>query len=140
VIDAAILGTPEVHSVKTINRSPGADADVRSAEKDKKPINLARRVARKINESVMDRGSDKWSRLRNQWNTSKRETFKEYGYPLPKNPDEINFVVVVRVVTAKAPSPATEQAVEAELAKLLSKNSRVPPRRIFTWRIIYTTE
>ena len=61
----------------------------------------------------MDRRSDKWSRLRNRWNNTMRASHADqFGYELPKNPDDISFVVAVRVVTAKAPSATAHQAVE----------------------------
>jgi hypothetical protein len=52
-----------------------------------------------------------------------------------KNPDDISFVVDVRVVTSKAPSATAQQAVKAAVTAWLKKNERVPPR--FTWRINY---
>jgi hypothetical protein len=59
----------------------------------------------------------------------------QFGYELPKNPDDISFVVDVRVVTSKAPSATAQQAVKAAVTAWLKKNERVPPR--FTWRINY---
>jgi hypothetical protein len=138
VIDVAILGTREVHSVKTLEPSRGLEAAVRSAEAGSHR-DLADRVSARITEALMDRGSDKWSRLRNQWNTTKRGTYADrYGYELPKNPDEINFVVDVRVVSANAPPSQTQKAVEAAVTAWLTKNQRVPPQ--FTWQITYVSK
>ena len=138
VIDAAVLGTPEVHSVKTVTRSQGGDAAVQAAESGSYR-DLTSRVGGHVAKALLDRGSDKWSRLTNQWNKTKRSTYADqYGYELPKNPDDVNFVVVVRVLTAKVPSPATQMGVEAAVAAWLTKTQKVPPR--FSWRIIYTTE
>ena len=135
VIDAAIVGTPEVHSVKSIVPSEGLDVAVRLAENGS-PRDLADRVSRHITTALMDRRSDKWSRLRNRWNNTMRASHAdEFKYELPKNPDDISFVVDVRVVAAKAPSATAQQAVEVAVTAWLKKNERVPPR--FTWRIIY---
>jgi Domain of unknown function (DUF4157) len=137
VIDVAILKTPEIHSVKSLVPSKGLDAAVRLAERGL-PRDLADSVSAKITEALVDRRSDKWNGLRNQWNTTKRKTYADhYGYDMPKNPDDINFVVAVRVVTANAPSNKAQQAVEAAVTTWLSKNERVPPR--FTWRIVYVS-
>jgi hypothetical protein len=137
VIDAAIVGTPEVHSVKSIVPSQGSEVAVQRAENDS-PRDLADRVSRHITKALVDRRSDKWSRLRNRWNNTMRTRYHDqFGYELPKNPDDISFVVDVRVVTAKAPSPTAQQAVEAAVAAWLKKNERVPPG--FTWRISYVS-
>ncbi|HVZ39352.1 MAG TPA: hypothetical protein VHI13_08755 [Candidatus Kapabacteria bacterium] len=136
VIDAAIIGTAEVHSVKSI--VAGTDAAVTLAERGS-PRDLANSVSAKITEALVDRRSDKWNRLRNQWNTTKRDTYADrFGYELPKNPDDIAFVVDVRVITGTAPSAAARQAVEAAVQGWLTANERVPPR--FTWRIVYVTK
>ena len=137
VIDAALVGKPELHSVKSIVPSQGADAAVRLAESGS-PRDLATRIGGKVTEALMDRGSDKWNRLRNQWNTTKRSTYADqFGYELPQNRDEISFVVYVRVVTPQAPSPTAQKAVATSLAQWLSKTQKVPPN--FSWRVIYVT-
>jgi hypothetical protein len=56
---------------------------------------------------------------------------------MPKNPDDISFVVNVRVVTAKPPSAAAQPAVDAEVGAWLKNNERVPPG--LAWRIIYVS-
>jgi uncharacterized protein DUF4157 len=135
VIDAAIVGTPEVHSVKSIVPSAGSEVAVRLAENGS-PRDLADRVSKRITEALVDRRSDKWSRLRNRWNNTMRATHADqFGYELPENPDDISLVVEVRVLTAKAPSATAQQEVEAAVTAWLKKNERVPPR--FTWRITY---
>ena len=142
VIDAAIRGTPEVHSVKSIVPSEGSEVAVRLAENGS-PRDLADRVSKHITKALVDRRSDKWSRLRNRWNNTMRATHADkFGYELPKNPDDISFVVEVRVVTAKAPSATAQQAVEAAVTAWLKKNETVPPPPAgrqpgFTWRINY---
>lgn len=133
VIDAAIIGRPELHSVKSI--VSGTDAAVRLAEGGS-PRHLADLVSAKITEALGDRRSDKWSKLRNQWNTTKRETYADrFGYELPKNRDDINFVVNVRVVGTNAPSSKAQQTVEAAVTSWLKKHERLPPR--FSWQIVY---
>lgn len=126
VIDAAIVGTPEVHSVKSIVSREGSNVAVRLAESGS-PRDLADRVSRHITKALVDRRSDKWSRLRNRWNKTMRASHHDqFGYELPKNPDDISFVVDVRVVAAKAPSATAQQAVEAAVTAWLKKNERVP--------------
>jgi Domain of unknown function (DUF4157) len=133
VIDAAIIGTPELHSVKSI--VSGTDAAVRLAERGS-PRHLADLVSAKIAEALSDRRSDKWSRLRNQWNRTKRKTYADhFGYELPENRDDINFVVNVRVVGTNAPSSKAQQTVEAAVTSWLKKHQRLPPR--FSWQIVY---
>jgi hypothetical protein len=138
VIDAAIKGNPEVHSVKSLVPAAGTDAAVRLAEGGS-PRELADRVSAKITEALMDRRSAKWSLLQNRWNTTMRGSFADrYGYELPKNPDDISFVVDVRVITNDAPSGTAQQAVEAAVTSWLKKNERVPPN--FSWRIVYVNK
>ncbi|HMN29259.1 MAG TPA: hypothetical protein PKE45_14005, partial [Caldilineaceae bacterium] len=93
VIDAAIVGTPEVHSVKSIAPHEGSERAVQLADAGS-PRDLAVRIAGHVNNALMDRGSAKWSLLQRRWNTSMRESHAEvYGYDLPRNPDEIRFIV-----------------------------------------------
>ena len=142
VIDLAMRGTPEVHSVKSIVPSEGSEVAVRQAENGS-PRDLANRVSKHIARALADRRSGKWSLLRNRWNNTMRAThYGEFGYELPKNPDDISFVLEVRVVTAKAPSATAQQAVEAAVTAWLKKNETVPPppagrKPGFTWRINY---
>jgi hypothetical protein len=85
------VGTPEVHSVKSIVPSEGSDVAVRLAENGS-PRDLADRVSRHITKALVDRRSDKWSRLRNRWNNTMRASHADqFGYELPKNPDDISF-------------------------------------------------
>ena len=86
---------------------------------------LADRVSKHITKALVDRRSDKWSRLQNRWNNTMRATHADqFGYELPKNPDDISFVVDVRVVTSKAPSATAQQAVKAAVTAWLKKNER----------------
>jgi hypothetical protein len=95
-------------------RSPGrSKRAVRLAEHGS-PRDLVDRVSKHITKALVDRRSDKWSSLRNRWNNTMRATHADqFGYELPKNLDDISFVMDVRVVTAKAPSATAQQAVEA---------------------------
>lgn len=137
VIDAAIEGTPEVHSVKTIEPGPSTDAAVQQAEDGSIRV-LADRVGARIGEALMDRGSDKWSKLRNQWNDTKRETYADhFGYELPKDPDEVTFVVDVRVVSAVEISESRRNEVLVAVVAWLHKNRRLPPPGRFLWQITY---
>ena len=136
VIDAAIVKKPEVRSLKSIVKE--ADAAVRSAEGGS-PRDLADRISAKVTESLVDRRSDKWSRLRNQWNNTKRAACADhFGYEMPKNPDDIDFVVDVRVLVSKVPSSKVQQAVEAAVTTWLNKYERIPPR--FSWKVVYVTK
>jgi hypothetical protein len=137
VIDAAVVGRPEVHSVKTVTPGAATERAVRSADAES-PRDLAVRIAGHVDTALVDRRSAKWALLQRRWNTTMRDSHEAvYGYPLPRNPDEIPFVVEVRVVTPQPPSPAAQQRVQAEAASWLSKNQRIPPK--FTWRITYVT-
>ena len=89
-----------------------------------------------ITKALVDRRSDKWNRLRNQWNNTKRARYADhFGYEIPKNRDDIRFVVGVRVVTANPLSADVQKAVEEAVKAWLSKNERVPPG--FSWSITY---
>jgi hypothetical protein len=137
VVDAAIVGTPGVYSVKTITPHDGSERAVQLADSGS-PRDLAVRVAKHVDTALMDRGSDKWSRLRRRWNTTMREShYGVYGYELPEKPDAIPFHVEVRVLSAKPPSAAAQQSVRAAAEAWLKKNQRIPPN--FTWRITYVT-
>jgi hypothetical protein len=135
VIDAASVKTPELHSVKTLVQSQGSAAAIESA-RGGSPLDLARRVGGVITKALVDRRSDKWNRLRNQWNNTKRARYADhFGYEIPKNRDDIKFVVGVRVVTANPLSADAQKAVEEAVKAWLSKNERVPPG--FSWIITY---
>jgi hypothetical protein len=137
VIDAAIVGTPGVYSVKTVTPHEGSDRAVQLADAGS-PRDLAVRIAKHVDTALVDRRSDKWSRLRRRWNTTKRESHEGvYGYELPRNPDQIPFHVEVRVVCAKPPSAAAQQSVQAAAEAWLKKNQRIPPN--FTWRVTYVS-
>jgi hypothetical protein len=135
VIDGASVGTPELHSVKTLVSSQGNAAAIEAA-RGGSPTDLARRVSGMITKALVDRRSDKWNRLRNQWNNTKRARYADhFGYEIPKNRDDIRFVVGVRVVTANPLSADVQKAVEEAVKAWLSKNERVPPG--FSWSITY---
>ena len=137
LIDVAMVGEPALYSVKTLEPSPGTNAALRAAERGQ-PHDLAVLIARNATKALIARGSYKWKQLRNQWNVTKRDRYADqqaFGYELPPNPDDVPFVVNVRVVVQKALSIENQLSVEKEVADWMKKHQRVPPK--FSWTITY---
>jgi hypothetical protein len=136
VIDAALVGTREVHSLKTIVASKGSEVAIQLA-RDGAPDKLVGLVGRRIGKSLLDRGSDKWRRFAKRWNGTMPGAYRDkFGYALPRNPDDISFVIQVRVVIGTPLPVEVQKAVEAGVERWLKKNNwKVPPS--VKWQVSY---